>query len=96
MILPILLPLGLLLGMAVGYEVKRKMRPTELKFVGEEEKENILKQNNIILNKNSICSTCQKKLTKENLGIMVPSKEGYRLVCSDERCMAVSNINPQQ
>lgn len=95
MIWLILLPLGFVLGAVVGHEVNRKKIVPELKFVVGEQKENVLKQNNITLNENSVCSVCQKKVTKENLGMMIPSQEGYRLVCSDERCMAVSNINPE-
>jgi len=88
----ITIPIFIGFGIITGYRINKKKIAIPIQFVDENDKEKVLKENNIEINKETKCDICGEKITLENLGAIKPTSSGIIFICSKSKCMHSSII----
>lgn len=83
---------GLVAGLSVGYKYTHKKMVPIIKFVPKTDRERVLKDHNVHIDKFSRCSVCSDEITIENLGAIVKSESEIIFVCSKPQCMTLSDL----
>lgn len=75
-----------------AYKLNRKKIVLPLQFVKERDKEKVLEENGIKLDRNTKCSICGELITLKNLCAIRQSKSGLSFICSKKSCINASLI----
>jgi hypothetical protein len=84
--------LGLIAGVGTGYKLTHKKIVPLVRFVGESDKELVLREHGIHFDQTSKCSICGDTITIENIGAAIRKDGGYTFLCSKPQCMTVSDF----
>ena len=84
--------LGFITGTIVGYKYKTKKIVPLVKFINKEDKKRVLKEYKIHLNESTKCAVCGDTITIENIGAVIPTKDGNIFLCSKSQCMTVGDL----
>jgi len=91
------IPIGLFLALRVpikGLDYAEKIRKAipYLRFVPHDKIEAELKKEGIVLDQNTRCSVCGKRITLKNFGAVRKKGDKKIFVCSNEHCMTLGKI----
>lgn len=83
---------GLVAGFGVGYKYNHKKVVPIVKFVSKIDREKVLEEHSVYIDKSSKCSVCGDAITIENLGAIMKSKSEITFVCPKPQCMTLSDL----
>jgi hypothetical protein len=87
--LPLVLVVGITSGVATSFFLDKTSN--DLEFCKNSQRHKVLKKYNIDM-ANKKCEVCGKKLTEEDLSMIIPYNEKLYFVCDSQRCLTLKDV----